>query len=300
MKTGLMKTVGPRAKGLGLGIGVVLWLFLGPVPRPSAQRPPASAQYACPMHPDQQADVPARCGVCGMPMVKVPPPRFDAYPVDVRVTPTTAGARLRLTVRHPRTRSTVRAFTIVHERPMHLFIVGHSLEFFAHEHPAPQSDGVFLIDVALPAPGPYMAIAEFLPEGGTPQTFQQMFTTGEAFGRPASPAVDLAAKTVDGVRVSIDASQIRAGDTRPLVIKIEDAATGTPVTDLEPYLGAAAHLLIVPVDLTEAVHGHPDEQFREAGITFTPLVPRAGRYKTWIQFQRAGRVSTASFVIDVQ
>jgi Heavy metal binding domain len=279
-------------------VSLVLLLVPGPLPRPSALGP--TVQYQCPMHPDQQADVAAKCGICGMRMVKVPPARFDAYPVDLRVTPIAGGARLRLSVRDPRTRSTVRAFTIVHERPMHLFVVGDALEFFAHEHPAPQPDGVFLIDVTLPKPGAYMAIAEFLPEGGTPQTFQQMFTTGEAFGRPANPAPDLAPKTLDGVRVSLDASQARAGDTRPLVFRVEDAATGAALADLEPYLGAAAHLLLVPVDLTEAIHGHPDEQFREGGITFTPLVPRAGRYKAWIQFQRAGRVSTASFVIDVR
>ena len=34
-------------------------------------------------------------------------------------------------------------------------------------------------------------------------------------------------------------------------------------------------------------------------FTFTPLIPRAGRYKMWVQFQRGGKVSTASFVIDV-
>jgi hypothetical protein len=183
---------------------------------------------------------------------------------------------------------------------MHLFVVGDGLEFFAHEHPVQQADGVFVIDVALPKRGPYMAIAEFLPEGGTPQTFQQMFTTGEAFAPPLLPALDAAAKTVDGVRVSIDASQVKAADARPLVFRLEDAATGAAVGDLQPYLGATAHLLMVPVDLTEAIHGHPDEQFREGGITFTPLVPRPGRYKAWIQFQRAGRVSTASFVFDAK
>ena len=64
---------------------------------------------------------------------------------------------------------------------MHLFVVGDGLEYFAHEHPVPQPDGVFMLDVRLPQAGPYMAIAEFLPDGGTPQTFQQAFTTGEAF-----------------------------------------------------------------------------------------------------------------------
>lgn len=257
------------------------------------------AQFYCPMHPDQQADVPSTCGICAMRMVRMPPARFATYPVDLRVTATTGGVRLRLAVRDPRTRAIVRRFAIVHERPLHLFLVGDGLEFFAHEHPLQQPDGVFMIDLALAKPGPYMAIAEFLPEGGTPQTFQQMFTTGEAFAKPLTPAIDTAPKTIDGMRVSVDASQVKAGDTRPMVVRIEDASSGAAVTDLQPYLGAAAHLLIVPADLTEAIHGHPDEQFRPPGITFTPLVPRAGRYKAWVQFQRAGRVSTASFVFDV-
>jgi hypothetical protein len=225
--------------------------------------------------------------------------RFDTFPVDLRVTPTTTGARLRLRIQDPRRGTTVRHVAVVHDRPMHLFIVGADLQFFAHEHPEQQPDGVFMVDVALPKPGPYMAIAEFLPEGGTPQTFQQLFTTGEAFVTAAAPALDVAPKVVDGVRVSADASQVKAGGTRPLVVRVDDPSSGAPVTDLEPSLGAAADLLIVSADLTEAIHGHPDEQFRDPSFTFTPLIPRAGRYKMWVQFQRGGKVSTASFVIDV-
>jgi hypothetical protein len=257
------------------------------------------AQFYCPMHPDQRSDTPAPCPVCFRPMAALPPARFETYPVDLRVTPTTSGARLRLTVLDPRRRATVRRFTIVHERPLHLFVVGDDLAFFAHVLPEQQPDGVFMIDVALPRPGPYMAIAEFLPEGGTPQTSQQLFTTGEALATIAAPALDAAPKVVDGVRVSVDASQLKAGGSRPLVVRFDDPATGAPVTDLQSYLGAAAHLLIVSADLTEAIHGHADEPFRDPGVTFTPLLPRAARYKLWVEFQRAGKVSTASFVVDV-
>jgi hypothetical protein len=227
-----------------------------------------------------------------------PPPRFETYPVDFRVTPIAGGARLRLAVQDPRRHATVRRFAIVHERLLHLFLVGDGLAYFAYEQPTQQPDGVFMIDVTLPKPGPYMAIAEFLPEGGTPQRFQQMFTTGEAFAKPAAPAVDGAPKIVDGVRVTVDASQLKAGDTRPLVVRVEDVTTGAALTDLQPYFGAAAHLLMVPADLTEAMHeagGQPGD----SSVTFTPLVPTAGRYKVWVQFQRAGKVSTAAFVVDV-
>lgn len=178
-------------------------------------------------------------------------------------------------------------------------MIGGGLEFFTHDHPVQQSDGVFMLDVTLPRQGPYMAIAEFLPEGGTPQMFQQAFTTGEAFARRANPALDLGAKTVDGVRVTLDAAQAAAGEPTRLAFSIAHADTGTPVTDLEPYLGASAHLLVVPVDLTEAMHGHPTEDATGPGVAFAPLIPRTGRYKASVQFQRAGRVTTAAFVFDV-
>ena len=256
------------------------------------------AQFYCPMHPGQRAATAVPCAVCGVRMVTLPPARFDTYPVDFRVTATTAGARLRLAVQDPRRRTTVRTFAIVHERPMHLFVVGEGLDFFAHEHPLQQPDGVFMLDLPLPRAGAYMAIAEFLPDGGTPQTFQQMFTTGGLSARTAAPAVDLEPKIAGGVRVSLDASQVKAGEVRPLVVRIEDAATGARVTDLQPYLGAAAHMLLVSADLTEAVSGHPDGPLVDPGITFTPLIPRPGRYKAWIQFQRGGTVSTVSFLIE--
>ena len=257
------------------------------------------AQFWCAMHPDQRSEIPGKCPVCGMAMVQMPPATFATNPVDLRATPTLTGARLRIAVKQPRSGTLVRTFAIVHERPMHLFVVGEGLEFFAHEHPVQQPDGVFMLDVTLPRPGSYMAVAEFLPEGGTPQTFQQVFTTGGAFARPARPAIDAAPKIVDGIRISLDASKVQAGAMQPLSVTIDDPATGAPVSDLEPYLGAGAHLLVVSQDLTEAIHGHPAEDGRGPAVTFRPLIPRAGVYKAWIQVQRAGRVSTAAFVIDV-
>jgi hypothetical protein len=226
-------------------------------------------------------------------------PRFDSYPVDLRVTPTTTGARLRLSVRDPRSRAMVRRFTVVHERPMHLWVIGAGLEFFVHDHPIAQPDGVFMIDVALPRAGPYMAVADFLPDRGTPQRFQQMFTTGEAFTIMAAPVLDLSAKVSGGVRVSLDVAAVKAGEAKPITVRLEDAATGAPVSDLEPYFGAPAHLFIVSTDLTEAIEADADGQLRGSALGFAPLLPRAGRYKAWLQFQRAGNVGTAAFVFDV-
>jgi hypothetical protein len=273
-------------------------LALSPVPTPAA---PAQArtQYWCPMHPDVRSETRGVCPICGMKLVAMPPVRFGSYPVDLRATPTVSGVRLRLAVTNPSTHAIVRRFETVHERTMHVFVVSEGLDFFAHEHAVLQRDGVFMLDLSLPQRGAYMAIAEFLPVGGTPQTFQQTFTTGESFARRPAPTPDAAPKTVDGMRISIDPSSLKSGEIGKLTFRVEDAASAAPVTDLEPYLGASAHLLIVPVDLTEAIHGHPTADEKGPVLAFAPLIPRNGRYKLWLQIQRRGIVSTAPFVIDV-
>ena len=101
------------------------------------------AQFWCPMHPGERADLRGTCAICGMALVRMPPAVFATYPVDLRVTPTLTGARLRLAVTRPASLTprqgsgqVVRKFSIVHERPMHLFLVGDGLDYFAHEHPA--------------------------------------------------------------------------------------------------------------------------------------------------------------------
>jgi hypothetical protein len=276
----------------------LLALFLGMIQVPGAAVTRLPDQYWCPMHADERSEVRGKCAICGMALVPMPPAKFATYPVDLRVTPTLSGARLRLAVTHPATRAVLRKLAVVHERPLHLFVIGERLDFFTHEHPVQQPDGVFMVDVALPRQGAYMAIAEFLPQGATAQMFQQAFTTGEPFGRPAAPEVDLAPKIADGMRITVDVSKARSGQASALTFRVDEAVSHAPVTDLEPYLGAGAHLLIVPVDLTEAIHGHP-EQVGGPALAFAPILPRPGRYKLWLQVQRRGAVSTVAFVLDV-
>ena len=68
-----------------------------------------------------------------------------------------------------------------------------------------------------------------------------------------------------------------AGKYACLTFTVKDAKTGEPVTDLQPYLGAPAHMLIVRSDLTDAVHAHPEELTTGGpAISFHPLVPAAG------------------------
>ena len=150
-----------------------------------------------------------------------------------------------------------------------------------------------------------MVFADFLPSNATSQMIQRAIIVGKTRARDPGPgARDPGPGTRDvelGIRVSLKAENLVAGKEGRLTFTVTDAQSGAPVTDLEPYLGAPAHMLIVRSDLTDAVHEHPEEHVTGGPtISFHPVIPAAGEYKLWIQVQRGGRVSTFPFVIRAE
>ena len=85
---------------------------------------------------------------------------------------------------------------------------------------------------------------------------------------------------------------------------LRDGSSGAVATGLEPYLGAAGHLLVVNDDLTQAIHAHPagaaGAPGQEGDVVFAPVLPAPGVYKLWVQFQRNGKVITAPFAVAVR
>jgi hypothetical protein len=260
--------------------------------------------YWCPMHPDIRSASAVKCSLCAMELVPIPPPKIGEYRLDVAAIPGASGrgiSGLRLRIRDPETFAPVTSFLDVHERRLHLFIVSRNLEYFAHVHPEQGSDGSFAIDHELPE-GEYMLIGDFLPAGGTSQMVQRAIVTphykGQLFGGSVLELTDRE-QVVDGLRVRLETDSVRPLRPSSLRFVIADASTGKPVTDLEPYLGAPGHLLIIDPDMKSAIHGHPDTQTSGPEVAFDPVLPSAGRYKLWLQVQRKGRVVTVPFVIEV-
>jgi len=208
----------------------------------------------------------------------------------------------------------VRNFEEVHERPFHLFVVSWDLEHFAHVHPTLQDDGVMDVTTTLPREGAYQLYADFLPAGGFPQLVQSSLFTRGVSPEGAAEAVE-ARRTAralthevregnaGGLRVRLEPATLVAGRMEVLAVAIEDAATGAPVADLEPYLGAWGHALIVSGDLADAVHSHPVTPLSSPGgprIFFSQRFPRPGFYRMWVQLQRRGEVVTIPFTVDVR
>ena len=219
--------------------------------------------------------------------------------------------RMTLTVRDVDTNAIVRDFTVVHEKRFHLFVLSQDLTHYEHVHPDPQPDGSFALDVTLPEAGSYRLFADFLPEGGTPQVISHTLATQGSTGHPFStarlvPDTELR-KTVGSmaVQLTLPAGGLAAGREERFAYQVTDARTGQPVRDIEPYLGAWGHSLIMSEDLEHYVHAHPlesgtDQPGAQGGpsLTFKATLPQAGRYRIWTQIKRGGEVSTAVFTVS--
>jgi len=228
------------------------------------------------------------------------PTKFSFVPPQI---PANRDIRLEIRVAHPKTGLPVQHFQIVHEKFIHLFIVSEDLEYFAHVHPDLGPGGVFRLDTRLPKPGTYKLLADFLPEGGTPQLVSGVITTaGYKRGIVRSivrPAPDVAPKRAAnlGVELTIDPPQPLAGKKTMLFFKLK------PAEGLEPYLGAWGHMLAASHDLVDTIHTHPiyviDPAPGEKQIQFNIFFPREAVYRVWVQFQRQGVVNTVAFTIPV-
>jgi hypothetical protein len=243
----------------------------------------------------------------------------DAAPYEVVLETTPALVQpatpftMTLTVRHPRTGETVSAFELVHDMWFHLFIVSRDMQEFQHLHPDMQPDGSWTIDVVLPDAGGYEVLSEFVPVGGLPQFITRSLTTaGGTDTAVARPELSKSFQTAAGdltALLRMSPEQPVAGAPTQIVYTLTDTASGQPVENLEPYLGAFGHSFVVREGLTDYVHTHPvgDEtrlsRPRARGgpdVVFDVVFGQPGRYRAWTQFQRNGQVRTVSFTFDVK
>jgi hypothetical protein len=258
------------------------------------------------------------CSICGMTLVAGDPMATADYTLRVVTEPRApkAGQRtsFRFSVVHPLSGEPVADFAEVHDRLFHLFIVSRDMTHFFHEHPVHEPDGSFTYEHVIPAPGQYMLFSDFMPIGGGPQMIATPLVTAGFDGDIAASVPDLVpdqswVKTANGVTVDlqIEAAQFVAGEETDVPIHFTDAKTGEPVRDLQRYLGAFGHAMMLNADMTEHVHAHPEEMLEGTSVTtgggpdlvFHALFPRPGHYRIWLQFLRNDVLSTVPFTVRV-
>jgi P-type Cu+ transporter len=138
------------------------------------------------------------------------------------------------------------------------------------------------------------------------------------------------------VRVALDGTtNVKAGQEAALRFRLTDASTGAEVSDLQPYLGAPAHVVILSEDAQDFAHTHGEQPgagmdhgattadgseattdehdattggseqgHAESSATYGPEIvfhhtfATPGLYKVWGQFQtHDGQVIAADFVV---
>jgi hypothetical protein len=122
--------------------------------------------------------------------------------------------------------------------------------------------------------------------------------------------------------LSLDPTTFVEGLYGHLNFHLTDTATGRPITDLQTYLGAFGHTLIMSEDMADYVHSHPldilaipdddggppqflippgaDLEKLRGGpdVTFEGLMPKPGRYRAWTQFRRHDKIHTFAFTFN--
>lgn len=208
------------------------------------------------------------------------------------------GESTTLTFHLERDGKTLREFVLLHERVMHFIVVRDALDEFQHLHPTVADDGLAKVEIAFPTPGKYWLFVDCQAKGEGQQTVRhEMRVAG------VSPA---AAELKANVPVVVTEAEtktevsVQRGEGEWLVTFAHRDLAGKSLTDLEPYLGAMGHLVVIGAGTGEYVHAHAETQSAPDGrVKFAAHIAQPGIYKAWGQFQRNGRVFTVPAVLEV-
>ena len=229
-------------------------------------------------------------------------------------------------------------------KKMHLIVVKNDLSWFNHIHPTFKGNGIFTVTTTLPTKGTYKLYADYTLKGKGQEVPQYEFATGGE--QPTSSSVQLVSDTMRAmwltkkfvahpegepnakggatyeVALMPMPTPLVAGEDSMLHFQIRDAK-GRPVKDLQPYLGAMGHCVILSNDTKSYLHSHPMAEGAEhdmskmgamdmskmnetpapksggPDVMFHTNFPTAGLYKAWGQFRHKGQIITSSFVVNV-
>ncbi|RED66274.1 hypothetical protein [Cohnella lupini] len=195
----------------------------------------------------------------------------------------------------------VNEFENNHEKKMHLIVVSKDLSYFNHIHPAYKGGGAFSVTTRFPAAGEYKLIADYIPGGGSSTSQTKRVEVQGKVGEQTQILPDSSlTRIVDGVEATLSLDHLMAGMETGLTFTFADAGSNKPIEDLQPYLGAVGHVVILSEDTELYLHVHPtDEDAKGPEARFMTSFPKSGIYKIWGQFKRNDRTFIVPFVVKV-
>jgi hypothetical protein len=254
--------------------------------------------FSCPMHPQIKGKEGDSCPKCGMDLV-AEKQETDGYQISLRSEDFEAGkpANIQFTITHEGRKPSLE---ISHEKKIHLMIVSNDLQWFRHIHPQEQSDGSFAITETFPSGGKYIFYFDFKPSGSTAIVEEQEITIK---GNTADVEPDFREKLssdTDGYTLSLEnGKDFKTNRTQPFSVLIKKDGRKISEKEIEPYLGANAHIVMIGKDDRNFLHIHPVKN-ADYPIYAETKIDKAGIYRIWVQFQTKGKVHTADFTVNVK
>lgn len=242
----------------------------------------------------------------------------DSYEVLLTTAPGSVEAEapftLALNILNMADETPVSDFDIVHEKPLHLILISEDLQEFLHVHPDYEGDGAFVLeDAALPTEGNYVAFADFTPTGDEQQAVRVELPTANAETHAPELSAGETEFTSGPLHFTLHLPEtLASGSEVAIHFEVTDAETSEPMDQLDEYLGAAGHLVIIDQAAQTYLHTHPAEGEHGEGhdmagmemkygpdVEFVTSFPAAGLYAMWLQVQYQGEIYTAPFVVEV-
>jgi hypothetical protein len=219
-------------------------------------------------------------------------------------------------------------------KAMHVIAISEDFTVFIHHHVDHVIDGTGQVRIRFPKPALYHIYVDAMPHSLGQQVLRFDLPVGEApAAAPLKLAPGLLAADSGPFQVTFDSLDLVAGE--PSMLTLHIAENGKPAKDLKPYLGVAAHVVLISADSLDYVHVHPmamgamgshDTSGHEtaghemaghemaghdmAGMAMAHdppaavspdmmlhlAVPKAGLYKLWVQFDGGRTLYTVPFV----
>lgn len=219
----------------------------------------------------------------------------------------------------------IRSLEFVHERPIHLLVVSDDLSLFDHIHPELRAGNRYVVQHVFPRAGAYQGYADYTAPGQAQRVESFQIHVGGQPVRPQILEADTELSAAAGpIRVELSsAAPLVTGQDIELAFRVRDVATGKRIPDMQPFLGAWGHFVLIAEGHGSFIHAHPMEEnaggtsggighshIHGAGseamgpppseIRVLTNFANPGVYKLWAQFGVNDAVVTVPFVLRVK
>jgi hypothetical protein len=261
-----------------------------------------NTEYACPMHAEVTGHKGDKCPKCGMSLEKINTEGNISMKLVTNPNRIEVGKEVELsfTPRDKSDRNVVVELQETHEKLLHVIAVNEDLTWFDHIHAEPDNTGAYKVKETFPAAGKYLVYADYKTTIGGPQT--DRLEVNVSGNRNASSHHQHHAKLkseTGGYSLSIEnGNNLKTGSVSLPMVLLKDGKK-VERADIENYLGAVAHIILIGQDDKDFVHIHP-ESTEMSPIHAHADISKPGLYRMWVQFQTDGKVHTADFTLNFE